>query len=155
MIVFTAVFAIGVNLTNFLIIGRTSPVTYQVVGHLKTCLVLGFGFLLFDHRLDNRNLIGVITALLGTILYTELKRRESLPGGSPSTPSPSNASSSSSSSSSTSSSSSSIALKEMKLTAIPSRETDTDVNITDIESGSESSDIQGVGHVMYQPRKGE
>ena len=40
LITFTGVVAFGVNLTVFLIIGRTSPVTYQVVGHFKVCLCL-------------------------------------------------------------------------------------------------------------------
>ncbi len=76
IIIITGVFAIGVNFTNFFIIGKTSAVTYQVVGHVKTCLVLGFGFIMFNANLDPRNLFGVVVAMVGTILYTEFKRVE-------------------------------------------------------------------------------
>merc|ERR1711972_1221862 len=41
-------FAVLINLTSYYVIGATSPVTYQVVGQLKTVLVILFGYFLFD-----------------------------------------------------------------------------------------------------------
>ena len=40
-------FALGVNITNYLVLGRTSPLTYQVLGHLKTVLIIVLGFVVF------------------------------------------------------------------------------------------------------------
>jgi solute carrier family 35 protein E3 len=42
------VFALGVNISNYLVLGKTSPLTYQVLGHLKTVLILILGFTVFD-----------------------------------------------------------------------------------------------------------
>jgi solute carrier family 35 protein E3 len=52
------------------VIGKTSPVTYQVVGHLKTCIILGFGYVLFNDPFSWRNILGILLALLGMILYS-------------------------------------------------------------------------------------
>ena len=41
-------FALGVNITNYLVLGMTSPLTYQVLGHLKTVLIIVLGFVLFN-----------------------------------------------------------------------------------------------------------
>ena len=55
-------------------IGRTSPITFQVVGHLKTCLVLVGGYVLFTgkhihkRQLQN-NIVGVSVAMVGCVLY--------------------------------------------------------------------------------------
>lgn len=51
-------------------IGKTSPVTYQVLGHLKTCLVLAFGYILLRDPFNWRNIIGILIALIGMILYS-------------------------------------------------------------------------------------
>nr|GMD28323.1 UDP-xylose transporter 3 [Ipomoea batatas] len=48
-----------VNFSTFLVIGKTSPVTYQVLGHLKTCLVLAFGYVLLRDPFSWRNILGI------------------------------------------------------------------------------------------------
>lgn len=79
LIVFSCIGAIAVNLVSFALIGKTSPVTYQVVGHLKTVLVLSFGFFYFSTTMPldtmTKNLIGVVVAMVGVILYGHLKVR--------------------------------------------------------------------------------
>lgn len=42
-ILLSCVFALGVNISNYLVLGKTSPLTYQVLGHLKTILILILG----------------------------------------------------------------------------------------------------------------
>eukprot|EP01042_Synura_sphagnicola_P003871 gene3871-4844_t len=44
----SCVFALGVNISNYLVLGKTSPLTYQVLGHLKTVLILILGFTMFN-----------------------------------------------------------------------------------------------------------
>ena len=46
----TCFLALLVNFCSFGLIGRTSPITFQVVGHLKTCLVLVGGYVLFPSK---------------------------------------------------------------------------------------------------------
>ena len=69
-------FALGVNISNYLVLGKTSPLTYQVLGHLKTILILFWGFTVFKKPVDTRNVIGIAAALVGVIGYTEVRRRE-------------------------------------------------------------------------------
>jgi len=44
MVAGTCALAVAVNAATFFLLGKTSPVSYQVVGHLKTVLVLGGGW---------------------------------------------------------------------------------------------------------------
>jgi solute carrier family 35, member E3 len=69
----TCALAFCVNLSIFMLIGRTSPITYNVVGHFKLCFVLAGGFLLFNYPLNPHNLAGVAIAFGGIVLYTHLK----------------------------------------------------------------------------------
>lgn len=93
--------ALGVNITNYLVLGKTSPLTYQVVGHLKTIFTISFGILILHHPTNVKNLVGVSAraiayrswystpvgdfrvaqigiALIGVVSYTEVKRRMQL-----------------------------------------------------------------------------
>uniref|UniRef100_A0A1D1YHD3 Putative membrane protein At1g06890 n=1 Tax=Anthurium amnicola TaxID=1678845 RepID=A0A1D1YHD3_9ARAE len=71
-IVLSCLISVSVNFSTFLVIGKTSPVTYQVLGHLKTCLVLAFGYGLLHDPFSWRNIFGILIALVGMILYSYL-----------------------------------------------------------------------------------
>ncbi|KMZ70695.1 putative membrane protein [Zostera marina] len=71
-ILLSCAIAVSVNFSTFMVIGKTSPVTYQVLGHLKTCLVLAFGYILLKDPFRWRNICGIIVALVGMILYSFL-----------------------------------------------------------------------------------
>jgi len=73
VIVATSVIALSVNLSIFLVIGNTSAVSYNVLGHFKLCFILCADFILFAHPLDLRNLAGILIALIGIFYYTYLK----------------------------------------------------------------------------------
>lgn len=73
-IIGSGVLAALVNVSTFLIIGHTSAITYNVVGHCKLCLVLLFGFLLFDHQaLSSLNISGILVAICGITSYSYIK----------------------------------------------------------------------------------
>jgi len=77
-IILSSILAALVNVSTFLIIGQTSAITYNVVGHCKLCLVLLFGFFLFDHQsLSMLNLAGVGIALAGISTYSYIKLKPS------------------------------------------------------------------------------
>lgn len=59
-IVISALLAFGVNISIYGIIGRTSPVTYNVVGHLKTACVLVMGFVVFGYPVMYKNVGGIV-----------------------------------------------------------------------------------------------
>ena len=74
--------AVSVNVHSFLLIGRTSAVTWQVVGHAKTILIVVGGALLFPSpnvsQVDAlKNLGGMGVALVGAVVYSNVKVRES------------------------------------------------------------------------------
>jgi len=78
LIIVSCLLAVSVNVHSFALIGKTSAVTFQVVGHGKTCLILLSGYLLHV-RAGNpvsdlyKNMMGVAVALFGCALYTNLK----------------------------------------------------------------------------------
>ncbi|KAB5530222.1 hypothetical protein DKX38_020303 [Salix brachista] len=69
-IVLSCLISVSVNFSTFLVIGKTSPVTYQVLGHLKTCLVLAFGYVLLRDPFSWRNILGILVAVVGMVLYS-------------------------------------------------------------------------------------
>ncbi|CAL4968138.1 unnamed protein product [Urochloa decumbens] len=75
-IVMSCLIAVSVNFSTFLVIGTTSPVTYQVLGHLKTCLVLSFGYTLLHDPFTWRNILGILVAIFGMALYSYFSVRE-------------------------------------------------------------------------------
>lgn len=74
-ILLSCLFAFGVNVSNYLVLGKTSPLTYQVLGHMKTILIFLFGFLFFSQKYNAKILSGIFLALVGVILYTDFKQR--------------------------------------------------------------------------------
>lgn len=76
-IVLSCLISVSVNFSTFLVIGKTSPVTYQVLGHLKTCLVLTFGYVLLHDPFSWRNILGILVAVIGMVLYSYYCTRES------------------------------------------------------------------------------
>lgn len=68
----SGVFAFGVNVTCYLIIGKTSPVTYSVVGHTKTIGILLFGFFVVRETMNLKTFLGLGLAFAGIVSYTHL-----------------------------------------------------------------------------------
>ena len=65
----TCVIAVLVNFSTFLVIGKCDAVTYQVLGHLKTVLVLAFGFFALGDPVTLKNVVGIGVALVGMVAY--------------------------------------------------------------------------------------
>ncbi|CAI0452989.1 unnamed protein product [Linum tenue] len=76
-ILLSCVIAVAVNFSTFMVIGKTSPVTYQVLGHLKTCLVLLLGYTLLHDPFSMRNIVGILVAMGGMVLYSYFCTQES------------------------------------------------------------------------------
>ncbi|KAK3750667.1 hypothetical protein RRG08_023033 [Elysia crispata] len=72
----SACVAFSVNLSIFWIIGNTSPVTYNMIGHLKFCMTLLGGFLLFHDPIQPLQLLGICSTVAGVVAYTHIKREE-------------------------------------------------------------------------------
>lgn len=78
-IVLSCTIAIGTNLSQFICIGRFTAVSFQVLGHMKTILVLTLGFLLFGKEgLNLHVVLGMIIAIVGMVWYGNASSK---PGG--------------------------------------------------------------------------
>ncbi|KAL4226729.1 hypothetical protein ACF0H5_014709 [Mactra antiquata] len=75
-VIMSGIVAFSVNLSIYWIIGNTSPVTYNMVGHLKFCLTLLGGFILFHDSLNYLQICGIVTTLAGVVAYTHFKLQE-------------------------------------------------------------------------------
>ena len=62
--------AVFCNVSQYLCIGRFSAVSFQVLGHMKTVCVLTLGWLLFDSELTFKNIMGMIIAVVGMVIYS-------------------------------------------------------------------------------------
>ncbi|RAL45727.1 unnamed protein product [Cuscuta campestris] len=78
-LILSCTIAIGTNLSQFICIGRFTAVSFQVLGHMKTILVLMLGFLLFGKEgLNLQVVIGMIIAVMGMVWYGNASSK---PGG--------------------------------------------------------------------------
>ncbi|CAN1828822.1 UDP-rhamnose/UDP-galactose transporter 5 [Linum perenne] len=78
-IVISCTIAIGTNLSQFICIGRFTAVSFLVLGHMKTILVLILGFVFFEKDgLSFQVVVGMIIAVAGMIWYGNASSK---PGG--------------------------------------------------------------------------
>ncbi|KAG9131365.1 hypothetical protein Leryth_025163 [Lithospermum erythrorhizon] len=78
-IILSCSIAVGTNLSQFICIGRFTAVSFQVLGHMKTILVLILGFFFFGKEgLNAHVIIGMIIAVMGMMWYGNASSK---PGG--------------------------------------------------------------------------
>ncbi|XP_010242229.1 PREDICTED: UDP-galactose transporter 2-like [Nelumbo nucifera] len=78
-IILSCTIAVGTNLSQFICIGRFTAVSFQVLGHMKTILVLILGFIFFGKEgLNLQVVLGMIIAVVGMIWYGNASSK---PGG--------------------------------------------------------------------------
>jgi len=76
-ILISAVLGLLVNLSTFLVIGATSSLTYNVVGHIKTVIILTGGVVFFGDSMSGKKFLGILFAMGGIVWYSMIKLRES------------------------------------------------------------------------------
>eukprot|EP00741_Cyanophora_paradoxa_P024632 tig00000269_g23783.t1 len=62
--------------SGWFVLKSTSALTFSVVGHLKTTLILFWGFIFFDADLSARTAIGSLLALAGMVVYSMYRSQE-------------------------------------------------------------------------------
>ncbi|XP_058091057.1 UDP-rhamnose/UDP-galactose transporter 6 [Magnolia sinica] len=78
-LILSCTIAVGTNLSQFICIGRFTAVSFQVLGHMKTILVLILGFFFFGKEgLNLHVVLGMILAVVGMIWYGNASSK---PGG--------------------------------------------------------------------------
>lgn len=66
-IVLSCFIACWIHVSSLQVIGRASPLTFQVAGHLKTVLVFVFAFLILKEASGWKNAVGILVACCGMI----------------------------------------------------------------------------------------
>ena len=79
-ILVSAVLGLLVNLSTFLVIGATSSLTYNVVGHVKTVIILTGGVMFFGDTMPLKKLGGIGVAMCGIVWYSQIKLQETRNG---------------------------------------------------------------------------
>lgn len=72
----SSILGLLVNLSTFLVIGATSSLTYNVVGHVKTIIILAGGVIFFGDSIGKKKLGGIMVAMGGIIWYSQIKLEE-------------------------------------------------------------------------------
>ena len=75
-IALSCLIAVSVNFSTFLVLGKCDAVTYQVLGHLKTMLILLMGFVVLKNPATSRNIGGICIALVGMVAYAHQETKE-------------------------------------------------------------------------------
>jgi solute carrier family 35 protein E3 len=75
LILLTGCLAVMGNCVGFSLIGRAGPITFQVVGHVKTMTVFIFGLLMFPpaeepYEKKVKKIGGLCVSMVGVVLYT-------------------------------------------------------------------------------------
>jgi solute carrier family 35, member E3 len=60
----------------FTVLGWASPLTYQVLGHLKSIIILILGIMFYDVSPSIKAIFGMVLAMIGVIIYTEENRQQ-------------------------------------------------------------------------------
>ena len=63
-----------INLSQFLIIGSTSVLTFNIIGIVKTCLVLVLGWWAEGKVIGLADIAGVLLAIAGSFAYAQIQR---------------------------------------------------------------------------------
>lgn len=72
--IFSGILAAGLNLSQFLIIERTSAVTFNVVSNAKTVIIIVLGWYSVDQPPSRLEIMGVVLALSGAAAYSWLRK---------------------------------------------------------------------------------
>ena len=73
--IFSGVLAAGLNLSQFLIIGRTSAVTFNVVSNAKNVIIIVLGWYSVSQVPSSMDILGVMLALGGAGAYSWFQRK--------------------------------------------------------------------------------
>ena len=73
----TCIMAVLVNCITFYLLGKISPVSYQVIGQAKTVVIYGVGYYFFDREVSRGANVGALVALVGCIGYARISLQSS------------------------------------------------------------------------------
>lgn len=76
LIALTCFLSVLVNVSIFLVIGVSSPVSYNILGHGKNVFIVASDFLIFGRPLTMRGNVGIFVTMFGAAWYSTIQLRE-------------------------------------------------------------------------------
>lgn len=73
VILLSAMLGLLVALSTFLVIGSTSALTYNVMGHMKTMFILVGGVVVYGDQMPLKKVMGLLVAAAGIAWYSQIK----------------------------------------------------------------------------------
>ena len=74
----TCVLAVIVNYVTFYLLGKISPISYQVLGQTKTIMIYSVGYYIFDRKASGGvSVPGTSLAFVGCIIYARITLKSS------------------------------------------------------------------------------
>ncbi|KAL7918016.1 triose-phosphate transporter family domain-containing protein [Trichoderma austrokoningii] len=70
LVLASMVLASLINISQFYIVAQTGPVSSTVVGHVKTCTIVGLGWILSGRPISDKSALGVVAAITGIAMYS-------------------------------------------------------------------------------------
>jgi hypothetical protein len=72
----TCLIAVAFNISNYVVLTEISPLSYSIMGHLKTIVIISTGSYLFHTYPSSLMLLGMLTAILGVLMFTFEKENQ-------------------------------------------------------------------------------
>jgi len=69
-LIFSSVIAAGYNITNYLVLSEMTPLTYNILGHFKTIVIIICGIRIFSMVPSTSMILGTLIAIIGVFLYS-------------------------------------------------------------------------------------
>ncbi|CAK9294834.1 unnamed protein product [Gordionus sp. m RMFG-2023] len=76
IIFLSCIFALLVNVSTYSLIRQTSPLTYNMIGHLKFCSTILGGYFIFHDPIQKTQVYGILLTMIGVLSYSLLKLKE-------------------------------------------------------------------------------
>ncbi len=76
MVFVSGVNAFAVNLSVYWVIGKTSALTYNMVGNMKFVLTIMFGAIIFNERINQNQMVCILAILVGLTFYSYFRIKE-------------------------------------------------------------------------------
>ena len=72
----TCLVAAAFNLSNYIVLSEISPLSYNIIGHIKTIIIIGMGSYLFKTAPSAVMLVGLLIAVIGVVAFSIEKERQ-------------------------------------------------------------------------------
>jgi solute carrier family 35, member E3 len=78
LLLISSFLAVAFNISNYALLSIVSPLTYSILGHMKTIAIIALGCYFFQNWPSTMMSFGIILAMLGVIIYGQVVQQISI-----------------------------------------------------------------------------